>query len=958
MPSLIVHSDPFDLEIEAIMWHMVNMLESVPSQNPYEKPISPDHDRNAKPRTNEPTLVICASEIIKALEILSPQTLHPSLYSSDPVLRSIADARKAELEMWPKTKFDLLKQRLSQLTEPSVTATEIHPCLELWAEFTVDTIGRPEPFQVYEELPHQLDRRRDRDFNIAQKAALRLCSDASLQPAHGEQFSNSYWTQTSTLRDLFEQQIFKSQAETRMVDKIYWKRALETLDKLQSRFRPLETSADDTEVLSVPFKLFSTFREESMIECHSLVDLIGSYENAYRVLKQQVGTLMSGLEELRLKLWYTSQVIHSAVYHDARNVASALGHMTLPTLQNTTRTMGDHRESMRPSTSGSSRSSIFGEPQSDTMKLLKAPTEYGGPRKLADEQIANIKYWLKQNNIDNFCVAEERLHRFCMEVHLVTKKLTGENMLQSPDLWSSELFMRERVSYDVHTVGISSAPASTSASTRPSSIYGESTSYPMSRTVLRSLDSDVRSVSSDERSSMRRGSLYSIFPRGGLNPQLLTPELANSISSYGGRTPSATTSTSDIFSQPIQSVTSASVYSRTSSILNGSLLEFASRPPPALKEKKKFREQLRKGLCCLLLSDLGSMIWSWGCETDKWVEVAQETKSVQLQFRHRMATDALLHPEKGLPETIGRRNSADGIVTEMTPLTMTKGTQAFAEVAEDAYITALQDILSRMGKQVDPAAKLQACVDFYDVALEQMQANSDSAQTGVPNVETGRPILKTAKSYDDRLIASGQGTKITPVEALTEPQIVNHLKRQLAELKPTRIFRDLQFTAVFASSEMSDKKAAGEAFLRLGMAALEYKGELCSSMVDVADKIMANEATKESKPHTISSLKTAAYYWQIAALERNRVAQRELAMLYLVRPDILPIITAPLATTSDIFRDDMMWQRKTKSNERSDALCLALHWMQQAAINGDDFAKVRIAERREFREQEQGLSIR
>lgn len=945
-------SNRFDDDICNITLYMINMLESLPSENPYETTAPPNEAASAEPNADKRTLVICASEIIKVLEILSPQTLH-SMNSSDPVLRSIADAWELE-QAWPKTKFDMLKQQLLQLMEPGFTAKDVHPCLESWAEFTVDKFGRPEPSSAHQEMFDPIGRGWDRALNIVQKAAFRLCSDASTDLTEPDAISTTRWTRRSTIRELFEEEISKSQAETRMVDKVYWKKALETLDKLYCRPSFVERKADDTEILSQPFKLLVTAGETSMSECHSLDNHIGSYENAYKVLKRQVKSLMSGLEELRLKLWYTSQVVHSAIYLDARNVASALSHMAMPVLQSTARLSGNYRDQLRPSTSRSSRSSIFGEPQSDTMKLLKAPTEHGGPRKLADEQIENIKNWLKQYSIDNFCIGEERLHRFCMEVQLITKKLTGETMSQSPDLWSSELFTRERISYDVHTVGINSAPAST----RPSSIYSESPSYAMSRPILRSLDSDARSVASDERSSIRRGSVYSLFQRGGFNTQLLTPELANSISSYGGRASSATTSNSDIFSQPVQSVTSASVYSRTSSILYGSLPDFGSRPPPALREKKKFREQLRKGLVCLLLSDLGSMVWSWGCETDAWIEDIQKTTSIQTQFRHRLATDALVHPEKSLSAITWRRYSADGTIPQLSLLATDETLSA--TTPDDTHLTALRDILSRMGKQVDPAAKLQACVDFYTVALEQMQLKSNLVSPVPSSAPQRRQSLQALESFDYRKDTTQENEMDNTTDSEpTELQIVDHLKRQLAELKPTRIFRDLQFTAVFAPPEMLDKKAAGKAFMHLGMAALEYKSELCSSMVDVADKIMASDVIKQqTNLQARSSLNTAAHYWRIAALERNRVAQRELAMLYLVHPEILPIATLPLAISSEIFQDEMMWQRRTKSTESKQALCLALHWMQQAANSGDEVAKGKLAERREFREQEQGLSIR
>jgi len=176
---------------------------------------------------------------------------------------------------------------------------------------------------------------------------------------------------------------------------------------------------------------------------------------------------------------------------------------------------------------------------------------------------------------------------------------------------------------------------------------------------------------------------------------------------------------------------------------------------------------------------------------------------------------------------------------------------------------------------------------------------------------------------------------------------MQHLKQQLARLKPETIFRDLQYIAVFTPSEMLEKTAVGKAFMNVGMAAVEYRMELCSSMVDVAHSIMAIDSMKRRRPasNVEQPISRAADYWKIAALEGNRVAQRELALLYIMHPELVPVVTQPLSLSGDIFKDEMMWQQKGGNSDSRPALCLALHWMQLAAQQGDKLARQRLDER-------------
>lgn len=918
------------------------MLDGRPAPDPYQ---TPSNEVNVENRSNtaKSMLVLCASEIVKVLEILSPQAIH-SAYGSDPVMRESLNAFHAASR--PNTKFDMLKQELLQQIEPGTSAKDIHPCIEAWTEFRVNENGTV--VRLEEEQSSQTTLQIERNWTLPQQAAMRLCiaHDETNEDRNGA--TSSQWSQESTLAMLFEQEMRRSQAETHTVDYMYWKKAL---DRLHRDYPSAQLLTDDTIVLNQPFQELQQYRRDCTVHCNTLENSLGSWEKAYQVIKKNVKKFMAGLEELRLKLWYTSEVLNSAVYADARSIAKALGYMSLRTTQSTTTTNNNSRMSQRPGSSRSGVSSIFGQPRQDAVELLKAPSDQGGSRKLADEQIESIKRWLREYGIDNFCKGEERLHRFCMEVQLVARRLTGDNIVQSQELWASDLFQRERSFYDCSPFGISSAPPST----RPVSVMSDSFSanYSIMRPATRSPDSDVRSTMSDERSASWKGSVYSKVART-LNPQLLTPSLASSMSSYG-RGSSATTTGSEIFSSgPSRSVTETSVYSRAPSMLSGRLPNFNVHATSSLKEKRKFQEQLRKGLVCLLLSDLGCIVWSWGCETDTWIRYAQKNDKIMIRCMKRMSTKSLRPDvQPALNSTVSRRRSIEAA-------NMTDSVDSTAPIAlenidtDDSYLSALRDVLERLSQHIDPVSKLQACHDFDTLALQQLEASQDDSARHEP-IETEPQIRRRSLDSQQQSLTRESLSQLSDLAAAdvshpSHDQIVHHHKRQLAKLQPRTIFRDLQYIAVFTPAEMLDKTAAGKAFMHLGMAALDYKNELCGSMVDVADKMVTADMRPETSPGLLNQpLSRAAEYWMIAAVEGNAVAQRELAMLYLTRPEILPTLTRPLWPAGDVFREENVWHKPRGSaggsNSNRQALCLALHWMQQAASNGDEIARRKLEER-------------
>jgi chromatin assembly factor 1 subunit A len=282
------------------------------------------------------------------------------------------------------------------------------------------------------------------------------------------------------------------------------------------------------------------------------------------------------------------------------------------------------------------------------------------------------------------------------------------------------------------------------------------------------------------------------------------------------------------------------------------------------------------------------------------------------------------------------------------------------------YLHAFNDILCRVRDHTDPILKLRAIRDFkmlsQDFQQSQQKSSSDVDLTHITErevTENGRRRLSLNPSVlPANLQRQRQKENFDPpVSSVSSEEdiIVQSLKHLLLILRPKTIFRDLQYIAVFVSSDNLHDADLGQAFLHVGLAALAWKDEVCRAMVDVADRIVAKDSIKRNVSNTKlrePSVLKAMEYWIIGAREGNAIAQRELASLYLTHPDVPPIVSLPLALSSDIFKKEMMWEGEGETRPNTPALCLALHWMQEASRKKDAVAQTKL------REREVGRSIR
>jgi chromatin assembly factor 1 subunit A len=391
-------------------------------------------------------------------------------------------------------------------------------------------------------------------------------------------------------------------------------------------------------------------------------------------------------------------------------------------------------------------------------------------------------------------------------------------------------------------------------------------------------------------------------------------------------------------------------------------------------EKTAFLDNLRHELTCLLLSDLGAFVWSMGSQTDSWMKEDGQQSAVTHRLWQRAAMVQILSGSD--PQTAsthqGRKkggkqkrrslsNSPDAYNNAEVKHHFLEldGLGSMMEGADNgidrfSFRTAFQDLINRISDHVDPNLKLKAVADLkymaqaYRKAIWATKSPAPGSQKQLRRSSLDPDLLSANLKRQWRASKqdNSDGRGVSDEEAST----VKVLESLFLELHPETIFRDLQYISAFVSSQTLHNTDSGRAFLSVGLAALAWKDEVCRSMVDVADRIVARDQIKRSVHSDAreASIKQAADYWIIAAREGNAVAQRELASLYLAHPESTRVVSLPLALASDTFRREMMWDeaKVSEPGNTSQSLCLALHWMQLAAKNGDEVAQTKLRSRR------------
>ncbi|KAI0005774.1 hypothetical protein F4779DRAFT_620840 [Xylariaceae sp. FL0662B] len=353
-----------------------------------------------------------------------------------------------------------------------------------------------------------------------------------------------------------------------------------------------------------------------------------------------IETMMKRLKGLRDKMWYVTDVHNSAPYEHTRSICSALKIMGVP------RKWGTFQRNRAQLARGPAAAYIYRN-ESQMLDLLAANEDQGGPNKLSDAQAEITAKWLDQLGIQNVCQGEERIHRFCCEVDSCIGKLVGDNMVDGPVLWSSELYSRDRRTFEGNRGARDreSVWGDDAASVISGSEHDRRYASPSGR-GQGSIAGNLRNMSGFNGSQISLDSSRYNFSRVStavsdpLDPHdyfgvsspvhAIDPattfwspfqSTASTVSSATSRAQSPTTSVTNLSStfsnpnpthQPLSSHHSVGRPGTSTSSNETVQLQRLS------EEKQRFLAELRQTLTSLLLSDLGNLVFASGSETDGW----------------------------------------------------------------------------------------------------------------------------------------------------------------------------------------------------------------------------------------------------------------------------------------------------------------------------------------------------
>lgn len=729
-------------------------------------------------------------------------------------------------------------------------------------------------------------------------------------------------------------------------------------------------------------------------------------------------------ETLRDKMWYVTDVKNSSAYEKTRNMVMTLKRMARqPTLsQSKQHSIARPRNQTRSSTSAFTSST-----EAQLFEIVAASREQGGPNKLADGQADKTQKWLVQSGVENFCKGEERIHRFCLEVQECVNKLVGEHMLDGPVLWSSELYLREKdLHHDGRQDSTLSVPTLTPVGNREFDLaFGRPRSQghsfsPRSGQGLYAMsarDTSQHSFHSGRWNTSRgsdathRGDFQDYFGSG--SPLL---GIDSSTTFWSPFEAQERTFESSPRSRP---ATAPSSNGRNASEVVGN----------TRRKKGAFLRALKQQLTSLLLSDLGTVLWCRGSETDAWFSGdlgrdcmlrswgsadGMEGKQEPLDSRasNRLGGE---HDQKTLEER-GRSSSSsttkpaqpsqdtnsDIVVKagQEAPLSRSNlpissdPTSRRSEEPRFPYHAAYRRLLCKFSTHPNPMSKLEALYDlerliiismssqpkFKNHASKVSRASEKDLPSSTPMSRSGTrginiPMTKATRLEEvianceerrfNTIVSAERSAPLRSSKAArrmpSTDDVVDMMQELLqdSEMRPKTIFRDLQYIAAFVPADILDKTERGKAFWDIGLAALGLKQDICRTMVEIADGVVAYHTNKRSqiRPTPEADMEGLARYgmedaarmWMITAKEGDPVAERELAIFYLTHPELLPRIMLPLTMPRDTFKAEMMY-RKNEDPTRSDpqTMCVAIHWMELSANGGDKLAKQYLRHRDEL----------
>ena len=683
------------------------------------------------------------------------------------------------------------------------------------------------------------------------------------------------------------------------------------------------------------------------------------------------------LSQTRCKMWYSHRVRQSKAWQRAKDVCDALQKMkaSKPGTTSSSAPMSDlRRNTSVPSLNRSnsmqkqdsrrflpSRQSFdgfsfsgrpaslynvsFGSASDDWFDILAAPTEQGGPHKLSDYQVDITNRWLEEHASENFCRGEEIIHRFIAEVDDVARRLvpdTADEMsVVASTFWESEEFLEEAMEFGLLELGGVRRDDGYNHGRRSEEIPRNQSGVDIFGLLGRSRGktvadaSDTRSI----RSTHSRTASLSVNPRP-LPDVFVRPSSSHSVS-YPPPSPAP------------------SHFSRVPHPLIP-----MSRSTSSLDERgaNQFLQSTRQRVLSLLLSDLGMDMWATGSETDEWFtdgladtclerkRLAKKNKATRAPRKDKKMSvvpgssrppprSSNLSHNPDLPTPPLSRESSGTTNEDET----TSGLDRSRESSFD-FRTAYKKLLTRFSVHPAPHEKLNALFDLERLMTASLATITISDEP----FPTPRPHLPPTPQTSPR------STRVVSTSsAIGTDDLIDEIQRVLRDpdLRPKTLFRDLAFISSFIAPVTLTHHGEGKVFWDIGLAASAMKTDVVTAMVDWYSEIMAgNERPSIRRTNSgtagtaaaVGTMADAARMLVIAACEGDAIGQRELALLHLSHPTLLPLTTLPLTRPSDTFarvgvRGGGSGEDRDKYDP--DRIALATHWFRLAAKNGDRYAQ-------------------
>jgi len=668
-------------------------------------------------------------------------------------------------------------------------------------------------------------------------------------------------------------------------------------------------------------------------------------------------SLANQCSRLRDKMWYLAGVRHSSNFSDALNVKRALKSMSKSSPPKQTGVTAWARQRLR-STISSDRI------QQQTLEVLAAPKDHGGPAKLSDTQAELVSRWLTRRSVENFCKGEERIHRFCLEIQKCVDKLVGETMLESPVLWSSNLYQHEKRQFGVghgqpsiqpvrehHYWGTDSSFGSVSPSAQTSP-YPNYPSFGSSRNTRYDGTSSIRD------------------PGFGLPGDL----------SYGASAGQTRSRSNSQYSGDELSGSSYRPWTLPPSPISPKCMPtIQSLGQPASIQKAEFLKHMKEVVTSLLLSELGSDLWNDGSETDRWIGDNETLQNfgkkvpVNKQALSGIPLASLPAVETGckvpqLTSSDPKGPPEDARFDEYPP----------SETADPLGVTDLRDqfsfedaykkLLTKFRLSSNPYEKLEALYELTNLIMLFQEPEPQAVPTmevafepsdfsvllnpkspgirplGIPRTRLTRLEEVTANCEERRVNSTRPVSAAGYPPAFTDwgystfytnhaqPNITPTLRKILMDLsfRPHTLFRDLQYIAAFVPSSVLDNTPQGTAFWTVSLAAINLKSDLTKEMTRRANQIVAyhyDSQPKRDNPDCMeprrkslvgsdeeivspvddptlkgTTLADAAKLYTLAALEGDPTAARELALFHLTHPELVQRVTLPLSRSGEVFK--------------------------------------------------------